>query len=315
MRNADFRQLALLCELLDTQSLKEAASRMAITPSAANQSLNRLKNALGDPLFIRQGSTYQLTPYGETAVDRFRHLVRDWREVTEGGNAFSPVTCEERLSIALSEAEIMVDAADLYARVATEAPGITLDIHAAQNSVGDIINLRSAQVDLVCTHLLPPPDASDLHSNKLGSWRATFCCLNVDHPRIGAAMNLDEYLREVHLVTLFTTRKELESSPTAARWAKLGRERRVSLAGSLRLVAEIISRTDRIVTCTEPWAKRLQQLSPGIRCVPLPAEAVFPESEVHLVWHQRTHHSAPHRWLRECVRAVVAKNSLKGPIV
>lgn len=308
MRNADFRQIALLCELLDTQSLKDAALRMAITPSAANQSLNRLRAALGDPLFIRQGNTYQLTPYGKTAIDRFRQLVADWREMTNGGATFDPALCEEHLSIALSEAEIMVDGADLYARLAAQAPGITLDVHAAQNSVGDIINLRSAQVDLVCTHLLPPPDASDLHSHKLGGWRAAFCCLNVNHPRIGAVMSLDEYLREVHLVTLFTNRKEFEGSPTAARWAKLGRQRRVSLAGSLRLVAEIISRTDRIVTCTEPWAKRLQQLSPDIRCVPLPAEAVFPESEVHLVWHQRTHHSAPHRWLRDCVRSVVAES-------
>ena len=36
MKNVDIKQLALFCELIESQSLTEAASRMNITPSAAS---------------------------------------------------------------------------------------------------------------------------------------------------------------------------------------------------------------------------------------------------------------------------------------
>ncbi len=51
MKNVDIKQLALFCELIESQSLTEAASRMNITPSAASQALTRLRNVLNDDLF------------------------------------------------------------------------------------------------------------------------------------------------------------------------------------------------------------------------------------------------------------------------
>ena len=310
MKNADIKQLALLCELIDTQSLTEAASRMAITASAANQSLNRLKVALGDDIFVRQGQNYRLTPYGEGAMERFRSLVETWRQVTDIHAAFDPATCTERLSIAFSEAEIIIDPIALYADVAEQAPGVSFDLQPAHNSPADIVNLRSAQVDLVCTHMAPPADASDLHCVRLGAWRASVVCMKADHPRIGSRITLEQYLSEVHLVTLYSSRKELQDSPTSKMLERLGRPRRVSLASSVSLVAELVSRTDRIVTCTEAWAERLQRLANNVRYVPLPPEIEFAAADLYLVWHQRVHHSAPHRWLRERVKALVNPGTL-----
>jgi DNA-binding transcriptional LysR family regulator len=307
MKNADIKQLALLCELIDTQSLTEAALRMSITPSAANQSLNRLHIALGETLFVRQGQDYLLTPFGEAAHERFRHLVDLWRQATDVGAKFDPRSATERLSIAFSEAEIIVDPVALYADVSQEAPSITFDLHAAQNSLVDIVNLRSAQVDLVCTHMAPPVDAGDLHSVRLGAWRATVCCFRVDHPRLAstADLSLDQYLAEVHLVTMYTSRRELQESPVAKMLERLGRQRRVSLAASVSLVAQIVSRTDRIVTCSRAWASQLQRLTNNVRYLPLPPEIVYPEADLFLVWHQRTHHSPPHRWLRDRIKVMV----------
>jgi DNA-binding transcriptional LysR family regulator len=169
MKNADIKQLALLCELMETQSLTEAALRMAITPSAASQSLARLRDTLGDQVCLRQGPDYHLTPYGELAMDRFRQVVALWREASEELDGFDPATCTDRLSIACSEAAAIVDPAELYAHVALQAPGVLLDLQSAENSLTDIVALRAAQVDLVCTHLPPPADAGDLHAAQLGA--------------------------------------------------------------------------------------------------------------------------------------------------
>lgn len=305
MKNADIKQLALLCELIDTHSLTQAASRMAITPSAASQSLARLRETLGDQVCVRDGQEYRLTPYGELTLDRFRQVVALWRQASEESNAFDPAQCTDRLSIACSEAVAIVDPVDLYTQIAQLAPNLSLDLRSAENSLNDIVALRAAQVDLVCTHLPPPNDAADLHMVKLVDWRATVCCLSARHPRIGPSLSLAEYLAEVHLTTLYGTRRELNASPSVRFYEARGWHRRTSLVHSLRVAADIVSRSDRLMTCNVEQANILMRTAPGIRCLPLPPEIELPPFSFHMVWHQRTRYSASHRWLREQVTTLV----------
>jgi len=309
MKNADMRQLTLLCELFDTQSLTEAAGRMAITPSAASQSLARLREALGDEVCVRHGHEYRLTPFGELALERFRRLVELWRQTSEATQGFDPATCTDRLTIACSEAVAIVDPAELYAEVAVEAPQLLLDLQSADNSVADIMALRAAQVDLVCTHLPPPADASDLHVAKLNTWRATLCCLSRQHPRIGDSISFDQYLAEVHLVTLYGTRRESLASPLSRALEQSGRQRRTTLVHSLRVAADILSRTDRLSTCNLEQAGMICRLAPNVRALPLPAELELSSLELYMIWHQRLHFSASHLWLREKVKALVRRGA------
>lgn len=311
MKNADIKQLALLCELMDTQSLTEAASRMAITPSAASQSLTRLRDALGDQICIRQGQDYRLTPYGEIALDRFRQLVALWRQASGEAEDFDPSTCTDRISIACSEAVAIVDPVELYAEVARVAPLVTLDLQSTKNSMSDIVALRSAQVDIVCTHLPAPGDASDLHMSTLGDWRATVCCLSARHPRIGDTLTIGQYLAEVHLLTLYGTRAEFAASQAARMYEERGWQRRTSLVHSLRVAADIVSRTDRMVTCNVEQAHVIMALAPGIRCLPLPPEFDLPVFKLYMLWHQRTQHSASHRWLRGLLKSLLVGHAEK----
>lgn len=313
MKNADIKQLALLCELIDTQSLTEAALRMAITPSAASQSLARLRDTLGDQVCVRQGQDYRLTPYGQLAMEQFRQLVALWRQASEDVRGFDPATCTERLSIACSEAVAIVDPAELYADVVAAAPLVTLDLQSADNSLADITALRAAQVDLVCTHLPPPPDAGDLHATNLGEWRATVCCLSRNHPRIGDTIDLDQYLAEVHVVTLYGNRRESQASPLSITLEQQGRRRRTSLVHSLRVAADILSRTDRLSTCNLEQARMICRLAPDVHALPLPVELQLPSLELYMLWHQRTQFSAAHRWLRERVVQLLERNRLAQP--
>lgn len=308
MKNADIKQLALLCELIETQSLTEAASRMAITASAASQSLARLRETLGDPVCIRQGQDYRLTPFGELAMERFRQVVSLWRQASEEAGGFDPSACTDRLSIACSEAVAIVDPAELYADIVAAAPWVSLDLQSADNSLADIAALRAAQVDLVCTHLPPPPDAGDLHAAHLGPWHATVCCLSKRHPRICNTIDLEQYLAEVHLVTLYGNRRESLASPLSITLGHQGRQRRISLVHSVRVAADILSRTDRLVTCNLEQARMISRMAPDVHALPLPGELKLPALDLYMVWHQRTQFSAAHRWLRDQVTQLVQRN-------
>lgn len=129
------------------------------------------------------------------------------------------------------------------------------------------------------------------------------CCLSRQHPRIRDSIDLEQYLAEVHLVTLYGSRRESMATALSRIIERHGRERRMTLVQSLRVAADILSRTDRLLTCNPEQANMICRLAPDVRALPLPIELDLPSREHYMVWHQRTQFSAAHRWLREQVRA------------
>ena len=303
MKNAELRQLALLCELMDTQSLNEAAARLHMSASAASQSLTRLRHALGDEVCIRDHHRYQLTPFGESALASFRHMVDLWREASSDKGLFDPAQCETRLALTCHDGWGTTGLADLYRRCLAQAPGIALDIHAPANSPRDIEDLRAGTVDVACSQQAAPADARDLHMETVAHLRIAVCCLRVDHPRIGHMLSLDAYAAEAHLGIACHRRTGQPRNPIDDALRAMGRpERRHSAVQSWALCADLVACTDRLLSTSAGQAAVLMRASPRIRCLPLPAGLPQPEVPLHLLWHQRTHQSKPHRWLRQRLR-------------
>jgi DNA-binding transcriptional LysR family regulator len=299
MKNVDIRQLALLCELMDSQSLSEAASRLNITPSAASQSLTRLRQVLGDELCVRDLHQYQLTPFGKSSLASFREIVALWEGASSTSWAFNPADCDTHVVLSCYDGFGATRLADFYRGVTRLAPRLSLDIRAPANGPQDIAELRAGTVDLLCCHQEPPADAPDLHAETVKSFQISHCCFGVDHPRIANGFSLADYAREEHLLITFLKRAGAQRSPIDVALEQLGLPaRRSSVVNSWHLCAEMLACTDRLVSTSEEQAAMLMQLSPRIRSLPLPAGLDWPLVPVFLSWHQRTHHSKPHRWLR-----------------
>lgn len=299
MKNVDIRQLALLCELIDRQSLTEAANRLHITPSAASQSLTRLRQVLGDELCVREQHHYQLTPFGQSALASFREIVALWEGASTTSWAFDPADCETHIVLSCYDGFGATELADFYLGITRSAPRLGLDIRAPANGPQDIAELRAGSVDILCSHQEPPADAPDLHAEKVKSFQISHCCLSADHPRIGGAISLADYVREEHLLITFLKRAGAQRSPIDLALEGLGLPvRRSSVVNSWHLCAEMLACTDRLVSTSQEQAGMLMRMSPRIRCLPLPQGIAWPVVPVFLSWHQRTHHSKPHRWLR-----------------
>lgn len=304
VKNAELRQLALLCELIDTQCLNEAAARVHMSASAASQSLTRLRQALGDEVCVRDRNRYQLTPYGENALASFRHIVDTWREASSAGWWFDPQQCEQRLLIACEDGWGQVGLAAFYRDTLALAPRLRLDIDAPANGPRDIEALRAGTVDVVCTHQSAPTDARDLHAETLAQLPITLCCLRDDHPRIGDALSCAQYAAEEHLTVGTGRHADPAHDPIDRCLQALGLQaRRRSAVPSWALCAELLVSTDRLVSASAEQAARLKQASPRIRVLPLPPELPNDPVPIYMLWHQRTHQSKPHRWLRQRLRA------------
>lgn len=59
----DMNLLKVLYVLLETSSTGKTAQKLALSPSAVSHALMRLRDALNDPLFRREGNRQIATPY------------------------------------------------------------------------------------------------------------------------------------------------------------------------------------------------------------------------------------------------------------
>ena len=303
MNSADLRQVALLLALVDTQSLSLAAAQLNLTPSAASQSLNRLRELFGDELVQRQGTGYQLTATGQGALASFREMARLWQDATSGAALFDPASSEAHLAIACVEGFVEIDLEACYAAVVARAPGLRLDVHTGEGGAADLAGLYAARLDVLLTAAPPPGDAEDLHAELIMASEHSHCCLSESHPRVRGQLSLRQYLAEQHLLLPSAERSAEAGSRIDHALAALGLgARRYSLVQPVSRLATLLATTDRLATVSRQQGAVLLRLSEGLRLLPLPPELPRVPLQRHMVWHHRTHQSPPHRWLRERLR-------------
>ena len=311
MKNVDLKQLALFCELIECQSLTDAAARMNVTPSAASQALTRLRSVLNDALYVREHQRYQLTPFAENAIASFHEMIDLWNDVSSSEHDFDPRECEAHVVLSCYDSFGETGLAEFYRNVMAAAPRLSLDIQSPVNGPQDVKELREGGVDVVCSHYEPPSDARDLHMETVKRFELTRCCFSVDHPRIGQTLSLEQYQAEEHLLITFLRRHGGQRSPIDLELERLGfKARRASIVNSWLLCAELLGSTHRLVTTSLQQANMLQRSNPRIRSLPLPCGLHWPSMPVNMIWHPRTHNSRPHRWLRLQLREYLSPRAV-----
>ncbi len=303
MKNVDIHQLDLLCQLIDHQSLGAAAERLAMTSSAASQSLARLRTALPEDLYVRQGGAYALTPYGERVIDGLRSIVRRWNELEQSAKRFEPAACESRFAVACVAHTARPDMVRFHEEFRALAPRARLDLQVPLHNPVDIQALRAGKLDVLCASSPPPADARDLHHELLCSHLLSRVVLRSGHPRIDETLSLEAYLAEEHLVAHYRNLDPSSRSPLDAALLAMGLPmRRFTCVQSLWTCLHMVARGEYLMTMSHDGAQVLLQSMPHLRSLPLPSQLPPIRTSLHMIWHDRTHRSGAHLWLRERLR-------------
>jgi len=305
MKNTDIRQLAMLCTLVECQSPAETARRLDITPSAVSQSLTRLRDIMGDPMVIREGNSYRLTPFGEQAIGNLKEIVTLWQTLDQKEPPFAPGDSDAHLVLACHDAFGEGIMLDFYRTVLDEASFISLDLHTCANTQQDIAALRDGSVDLAVSPFLELPQraGSDLCSETIASFEITHCCVSASHPRIRRSLSMAQYLAESHFRVDVAPAGGAAADPIdAALLARGLAARNCSTLNSWQLCADLLERTGRLMSVSQAQARALTRANPRIKAVLLPPGQGWPCLPVQMIWHERTNRSAAHRWLRSRLR-------------
>lgn len=286
------------------RSVTQAARRVGVTQSAMSHALRRLRELLGDPLFVRSAGGMALTPRAEALVVPFRSsLVTLGRAITEPAT-FEPRASRRAFSLASPDLFELLVVPRLLGRLRDEAPGVDL---AVKSLDGQRIasELETGEVDVAIMPRLEGDEGGTAEAAPAGIVRRTLfrdrfvCVLRADHPALRKQKRGLPLAAYAGLSHLLVSPRGAGRSPIDAALAQRGLERRVALrVPSFSSALGIIAKTDLVLTA--PTA--LVQVAPEPRRLAvLPLPVALPGHTVNLAWHERFSKDAGHVWFREAL--------------
>lgn len=286
LRRLDLNLLKALSVLLDEQNVSRAAEKMALSQSAMSAILAKLRDSFADPLFVR-------TQYGLSPTERAKSLHQPLKQILADINAlwqppqFDPLQAELTVRIGLTDYGMHAVGLPFLRQIRPLAPHIKLaflPIHA-----GDVSQrLNKGELDFAL--ITQGETLPDFHTKTLFE-EHYLCAVRQGHP-LSRAVDLEAFCQAEHAMVSYHGGQF--HGLVDDELAKLGKSRHVAVSVSSFLsLPELLAGSDLIATAPA----RLLQNQPGLSVCQPPLE--IPTFTKLLAWHERTHHSAAFKWLRE----------------
>lgn len=280
----DLNLFVVFQAVMEARSATLAARRLNLTQSAVSNALARLREALGDPLFVRSGRGLAPTPMATAMAPSISRALFQFESLLQLGRRFDPSLCTRHFTLSCTDDQEVSDLPRVLERFTEALPLATLEVVPVDRLLAEG-GVSKADVDLF---LLPMEvRAPGLHLQPLYQEKVIFA-VRRDHPVIhGTTLSRRQFeaLRhiEVHV---------MKGGGTGS----LALERTLKAQGlsrSLSLVlphflsaAHAAAASDGVARLPLRFARALGDLLPlKILRPPFPS----PTYDVGLGWHERTH--------------------------
>lgn len=292
----DLNLLLALEALLEERSVTRAAARLGLTQSALSHALGRLREHVGDPLFVRGPTGMVPTPRAEALAGPLRDALATIRAALDAG-PFDPATARGVVRLGTTDYAAFVLVPALSAGLGAEAPG--LDLHVSAVASEGLGELASGAVDLVISRPLDGDVRGGLYQQVIFE-DEFLCVLRQGHPAADR-LDLDAFLAWPHV--LVAPRGQTGGVVDTALAAR-GLSRRVAVLLPHFLVApHIVAASDVIVTLAARVARRIAE---PLGLVLRPPPLALPGFTMAMVWHERTHRDPAARFVRQRVMEVAS---------
>lgn len=293
----DLNLLKMFDAIYRHHSISSAAIELDLTQSAVSSGLKRMREGIGNPLFVRTSHGMLPTPYAvdiSATVTQVLAMLRDM----DHPEAFQPLTAKVSYRIYISDIGALLVMPQLMKYFKEHAPHAKLSvIDLRPDEV--IAALDSGKIDLAVGFFLGMPNWARQQTLRATSY---VCAVRKGHPQITDSLSLEQFLEAKH----------------AAYWTSGSPHNNVDLAlASLNLTRDVllrvphfsvlpflIAQSDFIVTIPEDLGLTYSRLL-GIKLFapPLP----LAKFEIRQYWHERHHAEPAFKWLREVIKKESAR--------
>lgn len=279
--------------MLKDKNVTHAAARLNITQSALSARLTRLRQLLGDPLFIpsTSGRGMVASPHALALQPELGRLLEQLSDFIGTARMFDPATSKRIFRIAATDNPVSILAPDLIPLLKAGAPHVQVTF-TMPNKARVVDELEQGEIDVFIG--VAEDGKPGLIGRKLFQ-DAFVTAQRRGHPRGVGPLTLDEFCTLDHL--LVSTSGGHLTGMVDSVLAELGRTRAVGVSvQSYALAPLILASTDLV--CTLP-RRFLQRFEGMLDLIEAPIElAPF---ELSLFWHPRMSADAAHTWLRKMV--------------
>ncbi|MCW0939164.1 LysR substrate-binding domain-containing protein [Pantoea sp. RG18] len=284
--------MPVLLVMMEERNVTRAAERLGITQPALSNALNRLRETLNDPLFIRERYGMRPTPKAEQLAQVVGAALSSIDKVILGQQDFDPLNATRLFTVAPNSYVEFIMMPAIVARLRSCAPGIRLRLTPFGNDVTET-GVISGNTDMVLGRIVEPPDnlvVQHLMNEGLS------CVIRADHPLVGENLSAEQYeqLKHVNVLPPGRMRAGLYQ---ALEQRGLRRQVAVSVTHFLA-VPEMIAVTDYCATLPRLICQHLSR-DQRLRIIPAPVDlGTFP---VEMGWHARYRDDPAHRWFRTLI--------------
>jgi len=294
----DVRLMRTLLILLTECSVSKTAKILEQTQPSVSLSLRRLRAILNDPLLVRSGGNLVPTERGIELREPLRRILDDIDRHMGPAPDFDPASSERVFNIVSKNCLGMVFIPRILESVRAECPRASVRICQPPKLDQLVPLLASGQIDVAIANWPNPPDA--LRMAPLITTDIV-CLVGPRHPLARTrALTMEQYLELDHVSP--SGGQSAIMTPIGGRLHELNLVRRIAATvPEYGVVPDVLARTDLVFTTGRPFAERLASLLP-FSILEAPRE--FGAMKLYMLWHDRTHRSPAHRWLRDVIRQV-----------
>ena len=245
----DLNLLPALEALLRRRNVTHAAADVGLSQPAMSRALARLREIFGDPLLVRLRGGLAPTPLAEKLAPKAAAALEELRGLFRAED-FDPSTLRRSIRIAAADAQTILLAPRLIARLQAEAPGVDLRFEPIGRDI--MARMEQGHVDLcfatAATPLPPGAVSEPLASDRLA------LVMRRGHPAANRSWSVADYAAYPHATVAFFGDGVSEID---ARLAAAGVERRIALTTPYFMATiAAVAGSDLVTTISAAFARR-----------------------------------------------------------
>ena len=289
----DLNLLVVFDAVARTGSVTKAADILALSQPAISHALNRLRDLVGDPLFVRSREGLVPTPRAAKMMAPVSGVLQSARTAL-ADERFDPLTSTAIFRVGVSDYAALTTVPKLVRALRSHAPNARLELSPVDDRT--LEKLESGALD--CTFWGAPPPGAPFREQEL--YRERFVGIMCQsHPLArrdpAKRITLKEYLAFPHVMVAF---RDQHMSPVDEALAKIGRKRNtVITTPGFGSIMALLPGSDLVAALPSWLSEATKNL--GLKCFDLPI--AVPEFSYSLVWHRRKDSDQACSWLRRII--------------
>lgn len=290
LKNVDLNLLVVFEAIYSTGNISAAATQLAMSQPAVSNALARMRDLIGDPLFVRARRGVEPNSKAKQMIGPVREALLLIRRQLDGGDQVDPATLRRRFRILMIDTLEPLLSPPLIRAIIEKAPDVSIETISGYRV--DFVNaIVTGTIDLA--FYVFPVNAADIVTVPICAVDAVIIARR-GHPGIGKQLDVDTFrsLRHIALIpelrALTHVDKDLAAHEVPRNVAYM--------VNRLWSVPPLVERSDLVGVVPRRFA---EELSKNFDIVIHEPPIKMSEQYLYMIWHAKNDQEPGHRWLRE----------------